>query len=97
MTSLNPLEPVAALVKAVTFPFTAIFVVGLCYFINWFTSPGHWWAQWVAFGMGIALLCVWARALRVIVTTIGLAGGGYLLYRWWTQRITRRAPMSTER
>ena len=86
MSSLNPLNPLAAILKAFTFPFRAIFVVGLCYFINWFTSPGEWWAQWVAFGMGIALLCVWARALRVVITTVGLAGGGYLIYRWWSQR-----------
>jgi hypothetical protein len=89
MSSLNPLEPVAAVIKAVTFPFHAIFVVGLCYFINWFTSPHQWWAQWVLFGMAIATVCVWARALKVIVTTVGLAGAGYFIYRWWTQRRQR--------
>ena len=86
MNPLNLLDAPAAVIKAVTFPFRALFVVGLCFFINWFTSPGQWWAQWVAFGMTIAVVCVWARALRVVITTVGLAGGAYLLYRWWTGR-----------
>jgi len=45
--SLNPIKP---LTDAIMFPFTFIYVVGLCAFINYFTSPGHWWVQWVAFG-----------------------------------------------
>ena len=87
-------DPLSAVVKAVTFPFHAIFVVGLCYAINALTSPGVWWAQWVALGMGIALLCVWARALKTIVAAAGLAGGVWLLHRWWTGRAgaTRRSP-----
>lgn len=82
------MNPLSAVTKAITFPFHALFVTGLCFFINWFTSPHVWWAQWVAFGMAVALLCVWARALRVIVTTVGVAGGAYLLTRWWTARKT---------
>jgi hypothetical protein len=83
---MNPLYPVKALTRAVTFPFTFIFVVGLCAFINWFTSPGVWWVQWVAFGMGIALICVWARAFKVLVATVGIAAIGYFVYRWWRDR-----------
>ena len=83
---MNPLKPLADLSKAVTFPFTLLFVVGLCTIINWFTSPGHWWVQWVAFGMGIALLCIWARALKILIAAVGIAGLGYLVYRWWTSR-----------
>ena len=86
---MNPLNPIADLVKAVTFPFRVVFVVGLCWFINRFTSPdAHWW-HWVAFGMTIALVCVWARALRTIVATVGLVGGAYLVYRWWNGRKVR--------
>jgi len=95
MRSWNPLEPVGAIIKAVTFPFTAIFVVGLCYFINWFTSPHHWWAQWVLFGMVIATLSVWMRAFRVIVETIGIAGAGYLIYRWWNNRRSKTTATGT--
>lgn len=83
---MNPLAPAADLLRAFTFPFKMIFVVGLCAAINWFTSPGHWWFQWVAFGMGIALLCIWARALRTLVGAGLLAGMGYLAYRWWKGR-----------
>ena len=80
---MNPLNPLGAVVRAVTFPIRAVFVVGLCYLINWFTSPGEWWANWVLFGMAIATLCVWFEALRVVAGTVGIAGVAYLAYRWW--------------
>ena len=83
---MNPLNAASNLTKAVTFPFTFLFVVGLCAFINFFTSPGHWWFQWVAFGMGIALICIWARALKTLILTVGIAGVGYFVYRWWKNR-----------
>jgi fatty acid desaturase len=50
-------NPVRTLREAITLPFTAIFVVGLCFVINWMTAPGFWWVQWVALGMGIAVFC----------------------------------------
>ena len=53
---MNPLKPLADLSKAVTFPFTFLFVVGLCTIINWFTSPGHWWVQWPALGFALYLV-----------------------------------------
>jgi hypothetical protein len=55
---MNPLSAVSHIVKAISYPFHMLFVVCLCYFINAFTSPGHWWFQWVAFGMGIGLIAV---------------------------------------
>ena len=89
---MNPLNPLKDLTRAITFPFTLLFVVGLCTVINWFTTPGHLWVQWVAFGMGIALLCIWARALRILVTAVGMAGIGYLVYRWWNNRRRTSTP-----
>ena len=83
---MNPVNVVSDLGKAVTFPFTFLFVVGLCAFINWFTSPGHWWFQWVAFGMGIALICIWARALRILLASAVAAGIGNFFFRWWANR-----------
>jgi hypothetical protein len=74
-------NPVRTLHEAVTLPFTAAFVVGICFFINWMTAPGHWWAWWVAFGMGIAVLCAWARAIKLIVAAGGLAAVGALLWK----------------
>jgi hypothetical protein len=80
---MNPIKDFEKLTKAITMPFQAIFVVGLCGFINWFTSPGAWWVQWVAFGMGIAVLCAWADALKVVFK-IGLAAAlGYIAYRFF--------------
>ncbi len=83
---MNPLNVVTDLTAAITYPFRMIFVVGLCAFINYFTSPGIWWVQWVAFGMGIGLIAVWARAIKALVLTVGVAAIGYFVYRWWQNR-----------
>ena len=90
--SLNPIKP---LTDAITFPFTFLYVVGLCAFINYFTSPGHWWFQWVAFGMGIALISVWFRAFKFLVATVGVAAVGYFIYRWWQNRQQPEATVRT--
>ncbi len=83
---MNPLKIVTNLTAAITYPFRMIFVVSLCAFINYFTSPSVWWVQWVAFGMGISLIAVWARAIKTLVLTIGVAAIGYFVYRWWQNR-----------
>jgi hypothetical protein len=84
--TMNPLSIVTNLTAAITYPFRMIFVVGLCAFINYFTSPGVWWVHWVAFGMGIGLIVVWARAIKTLVLTVGVAAIGYFVYRWWQNR-----------
>jgi hypothetical protein len=83
---MNPLSIIPDLTRAITYPFRMIFVVGLCAFINYFTSPGVWWVQWVAFGMGIGLIVIWARAIKSLVAAIGIAAIGYFVYRWWHNR-----------
>lgn len=50
------------------------------------TSPGHWWFQWVAFGMGIGLVVAWARALRILGVAALTAGIALLVYRWFRRR-----------
>jgi hypothetical protein len=83
---MNPLKPLKIFSDAITFPFTAAFVIGLTAFINWMTSPGHWWFQWVAFGMAIALFSIWFRALKALAIALGvagLAGLAYHAYRKW--------------
>ena len=90
--NLNPIKP---LTDAITFPFTFLYVVGLCAFINYFTSPGQWWFQWVAFGMGIALISVWFRAFKFLVATLGVAAVGYFIYRWWQNRQQPEATVRT--
>ncbi|MFN7221041.1 MAG: hypothetical protein ACK5UX_10430 [Burkholderiales bacterium] len=95
--TLNPLKVVKRITNAVVYPFKMLFVVGLCFFINWFTSPGHWWVQWVIFGMTIGLLVTWYRAAKALIATIGVAAIGYFVYRWWQnrQRMNGQAAVET--
>jgi len=70
--------PIDSLWDAVAKPFEALFVVGLCYFINRVTSPENPWWHWVAFGMSIAVLVAWARAFKTIV----MLGVVFYVGRW---------------
>jgi len=42
--------------------------------INVMTSPGHWWVQWPALGIGIAWIFSLMRVLRAALLVGGLAG-----------------------
>jgi hypothetical protein len=83
---MNPFSmvtrPARDLVRAVTLPLTALFVVGLTGAINVMTYHGRWWFGWVALGMGIAVLVAWARAARVLLTLLLVAWIG----RWILRR-----------
>ena len=46
-----------ATLKAVKFLFTAPLILLMLFVINLMTSPGHWWVQWAALGLGIAWFC----------------------------------------
>jgi hypothetical protein len=37
------------------------------------TSPGHWWIQWPALGIGIAWFVCLLRVLKAVVIMGGLA------------------------
>ncbi len=82
---MNPLafvtRPVSHLTEAVVMPFRALFVVGLCAFINWMTFGGVWWVKWVALGMGIAVLVAWARAAKSLLVLGVVAFVGWQLYK----------------
>lgn len=68
--------------RRVKFLITAPFIVLLCFVINVMTSPGDWWVQWVAFGIGIAWVITLFKVMRDIVVLGGLAAfGAYLLNR----------------
>jgi len=41
--------------------------------INAMTSPGHWWVQWAALGIGIAWVASLFRVLRAVVVLGGIA------------------------
>lgn len=79
---MNPLKlvtrPISHLTRAIVLPFKALFVVGICGVINAMTAPGQWWFQWVALGMGIAVLVAWARAAK----TLAMLGLVYFAGRW---------------
>jgi hypothetical protein len=64
---MRTLRSVGFLIKA---PFILLFL----FLINLFTSPGHWWVQWVALGLGIAWFIALFRVLRAILVVGGLAG-----------------------
>jgi hypothetical protein len=49
--------------------------------INVVTSPGHWWVQWPALGIGIAWMFSLLRVLRAVMVLGGLAGLFALLNR----------------
>jgi hypothetical protein len=46
----------------------------ILFVINWMTSPGHWWVQWAALGIGIAWVFSLLRVLRAFLLVGGLAG-----------------------
>jgi hypothetical protein len=49
-------------------------ILVVLFVINLMTSPGHWWVQWPALGIGIAWVFSLLRVLRAIVLVGGLAG-----------------------
>lgn len=56
-----------------TFLFKAPLILAMLVVINLMTSPGHWWVQWPALGIGIAWVFSLFRVLRAIVLAGGLA------------------------
>ena len=75
------MRPIRDLTRAVTMPLQALFVVGLCALINAMTSPGRWWFQWVALGMGIAAAVALARGLRTLLLLALVFWVGRTIYR----------------
>lgn len=67
--------------QAVRFLFTAPLILLLLAAINWMTSPGHWWVQWPALGLGIAWFISLFRVLRAMVIAGGLIALGSILLR----------------
>ena len=68
--------------RRVKFLFTAPFIVAMLFVINLVTSPGHWWVQWAALGLGIAWVINLFKLMRDIVLLGGLAAfGAYIFNR----------------
>ena len=58
---------------AVKFLFMAPLILAFLVVINLMTSPGHWWVQWAALGLGIAWVINLFRVARFLVLAGGLA------------------------
>ena len=58
-------------IKAVEFLFKAPLILAFLLVVNWMTTPGHWWVQWAALGLGFA----WMKGLFRVLTAIVLVGG----------------------
>ena len=59
---------------AVKFLFMGPMILVFLFIINVMTSPGHWWVQWAALGIGIAWFFSLLRVIRAVVILGGLAG-----------------------
>jgi UPF0716 family protein affecting phage T7 exclusion len=82
VSTLNPLRPVRDVIRMVTMPLKAVFVVALCGLINWMTYAGTWWVKWVALGMGIAVVLSLARGLKaLLLLALAVWIGRWLLRR----------------
>ena len=71
--------------KSIKYLITAPFIFAMLFVINWMTTPGQWWIQWVALGMGIA----WVIALLRVFRAFLLLGGLAALGAWWVNRSRR--------
>ena len=67
--------------RSVKFLFTGPLILAMLFVINLMTSPGHWWVQWPALGIGIAWVISLFRVLRAVVLAGGLAALGVYLMR----------------
>ena len=59
--------------RAVRFLVTAPFILLMLFVINLVTSPGLWWVQWAALGLGIAWMFSLLRVIRAVIVAGGIA------------------------
>jgi len=62
-----------AIIRSIRFLLVGPLVLGLLAIINLMTSPGHWWVQWAALGIGIAWVISLLRVIRALIVLGGLA------------------------
>ena len=68
-------------IGAVKFLFMGPLILVFLLVINLLTSPGEWWVQWAALGIGIAWVISLVRVVRALVLAGGLAALGLYLSR----------------
>lgn len=59
--------------KAVKFLFLGPIILAVLFVINLATSPGQWWVQWAALGIGIAWVLSLLRVIKALVVAGGIA------------------------
>ncbi len=64
------------------FLFMGPLILAFLVVLNLLTSPGHWWVQWAALGIGLAWVISLGRVLKAAV----LAGGLAALFAYWRRR-----------
>ena len=66
--------------RSISFLFKGPLILLFLVVINLMTSPGHWWVQWAALGIGIAWFFSLLRVIRAVILAGGLAAiGAYLM------------------
>jgi hypothetical protein len=70
---------VIATLRAVKFLFMAPLILLFLFVINVMTSPGQWWVQWAALGLGIAWFISLLKVIRAVIIAGGLAALGAIL------------------
>ena len=70
--------------KALKFLFMGPLILTFLFVMNWMTSPGYWWVQWAALGIGIA----WFSSLLKVLRAVVLAGGVAAFAAYLSQRKT---------
>ena len=69
----NMIGSIFGTLRAIRFLFVGPLVLALLFVINLMTSPGQWWVQWPALGIGIAWVISLLRVMRAIVVIGGVA------------------------
>ena len=69
-------------IRALKFLFIGPLVLALLVVINVMTSPGEWWVQWPALGIGIA----WVICLFQVLKAIIIGGGLVALLAYFKNR-----------
>ena len=59
--------------RSISFLFKGPLILLFLVVINLMTSPGHWWVQWAALGIGIAWVINLFKLIRDVVLLGGLA------------------------
>jgi len=59
--------------RALKFLFVGPMILVLLFVINWMTTPGEWWVQWAALGIGIAWVISLVRVIFAVIVAGGLA------------------------